>query len=223
MLKKPGAGKAGRRTEKGFYIVLFLCAAVLGTSSWIALAGTKTDVEEEPTAEVFVESAPYVAPEEDVSLPVMAEIETPEPETELTAAPAAVLYESPVEGGILRQYSVETLMYDATMQDWRTHAGVDYACEEGTAVVAAADGTVDAVYKDPLLGITVSVTHPDGVQTLYSNLTGAVSVQSGDAVTRGQILGSVGTTAIGESADAAHLHFAMSKNGEPIDPADYLE
>ena len=218
MLKKLRTGKSGR--EKGFYIVLFLCAAVLGTSSWIALAGTKTDVEEETAAEVFV---PYVAPEENMSLPVMAEIEMPEPEAELTAAPASVIYESPVEGGVQKPYSVETLMYDVTMQDWRTHAGVDYACAEGTAVVAAADGTVEAVYKDPLLGITVAVTHPDGVQTLYSNLTGAVSVQSGDAVTRGQILGSVGTTAIGESADAAHLHFAMSKNGMPLDPADYLE
>ena len=55
---------------------------------------------------------------------------------------------SPVEGSAIYGYSMEALSYNQTTRDWRVHDGVDIAAQAGTAVCAAADGTVYAVYSD---------------------------------------------------------------------------
>lgn len=39
-------GKFGSMEGKGFYIVLFLCAAVVIASAWMLIAGAGTDVED---------------------------------------------------------------------------------------------------------------------------------------------------------------------------------
>lgn len=219
-MKFKGSGKSRSQRGKDFYIVLALCAAVLGTSGWIAFKGAGTDVEAQETADVYVREysvadEPVMEPVEDEALPVMAEAEA-------AAAEEDVSYIAPVDGGVQRPYSVETLLYDATMQDWRTHAGVDYACAEGTAVVAAADGTVVSVANDALLGTTITLAHPDGMQTVYANLADVAYVLAGEDVEQGQIIGTVGKTALAESGEAAHLHFAMQCSGVTVNPGDYI-
>lgn len=222
-MKFKGSGKDRSRKGRDFYIVLALCAAVLGTSGWIAIKGAGTDVETQETADAYVREyssadEPVAEPVESEALPVMAEGEPVQAEE----AAKPVSYIPPVEGGVQRPYSVETLLYDATMHDWRTHAGVDYACADGTAVVAAADGTVVSVTDDALLGTTVTLAHADGMQTVYSNLAPGAHVLAGEEVTQGQIIGTVGSTALAEAGEAAHLHFAMQREGLLLDPGDYI-
>ena len=60
------------------------------------------------------------------------------------------------------------------------------------------------------------------MESIYSNLAESVNVQVGDAVEAGSVLGSVGTTAIAESASPSHLHFEMIEYDVPIDPLNYL-
>ena len=224
-MKFMGSGNTGSRGGKGFYIVLLLCAAVLGTSGWIAIKGAGTHVETQEAAGAYVreyqgEAEPVYEPEAE-SQPVMAEAEAVQaPEEPQPEQP--VSYIRPVEGGVQRSYSVETLLYDATMQDWRTHSGVDYAAAEGTSVVAAADGVVVSVTEDSLLGTTVTLSHADGVQTLYANLAPGAYVQAGENVTQGQIIGAVGATALSEANEAGHLHFAMQRDGLSADPGAYI-
>ena len=57
---------------------------------------------------------------------------------------------------------------------------------------------------------------------MYSNLAQAPDVAEGDSVYTGDIIGVVGNTAPAESGRAAHLHFAMYRDGEPVDPEEYL-
>lgn len=220
-MKFKGSGKTGSRGGKDFYIVLLLCAAVLGTSGWIALQGAGTDVETQESADAYVRQ--YSSEDEpaeetaEAAVPVMAEAETTETASE------ELTYIRPVYGGVQRPYSVQTLLYDATMRDWRTHDGVDYACAQGTAVVAAADGSVVSVTEDALYGTTVTLSHADGMVTVYANLSSPVHVLAGEAVTQGQILGAVGSSALAESGEVSHLHFAMQLDGRSVDPGDYIE
>ncbi len=225
-MKFMGSGNTGSRGGKGFYIVLLLCAAVLGTSGWIAIKGAGTHVETQEAADAYVrgyqsEAEPADEPEAE-SLPVMAEAETVRaPEAPLTEQP--VSYIRPVEGGVQRPYSMETLLYDATMQDWRTHGGIDYAAADGSAVAAAADGVVVSVTEDGLLGTTITLSHADGLETVYANLAPGTYVRAGENVTQGQIIASVGTTALSEANEAGHLHFAMQRDGAAVDPGDHIE
>ena len=114
------------------------------------------------------------------------------------------------------------LSYNPTMDDWRTHDGLDIASAAGTEVKAAAAGTVTAVLQDAMMGTTVVVEHGGGLNSTYSNLAAVPTVAVGDTVGAGSVLGSVGGTAIAESALASHLHFSMSLDGSTVDPLEYL-
>jgi murein DD-endopeptidase MepM/ murein hydrolase activator NlpD len=129
---------------------------------------------------------------------------------------------SPVEGETVAVYAMDSLSYNATTRDWRVHNGVDIAAEEGTKVCAAAEGTVYTVYEDETMGMTVVIRHADGYVTKYASLAQEVSVKPGDTVELGQQLGCVGNTALLESAIGCHVHFSVTQNDEPVDPAQFL-
>ena len=117
---------------------------------------------------------------------------------------------------------MDCLSYNPTTRDWRVHDGMDIAAEAGTAVCAAADGTVYTTYTDDTMGTTVVIRHDGGYVTVYSSLDSALSVAAGDTVTLGQTIGTVGNTALLESAIGDHLHFSVSCNDKSVDPAQFL-
>ena len=246
MENKKGSGSSGSRGGKGFYIVLFLCAAVIGVSAWILLAGTNVedqtgDVQTAGSAawdaldvsDAQVTMGPARSAQEtatgggETGTPAEAPAEATSEEVgafeeQEVFSETVTSYVWPVQGTVETPYAMQTLLYDDTMADWRTHSGIDIACDLGTQVLAAAGGTVVAVYDDDLYGTTVEIDHANGVHTIYSNLAAQPTVQEGDIVTMGQILGSVGDTALGETNMVQHLHFAMTLDGAPTNPEEYL-
>ncbi|MEA4954581.1 MAG: M23 family metallopeptidase [Pseudoflavonifractor sp.] len=221
---------------KGFYIVLLLCVAALGVSGYYLFSGMEgPDQAVSGVAKVTVTAAPSAAvvppstatPKPVTATPRPATTAAPRPTTAATAAPTpttatASVFTWPVKGEILREYSVETLAYDKTMGDWRAHDGIDIAATVGTQVMAPAGGTVSDLYTDDLMGTTVVISHANGVMSTCSNLAAVPSVEIGDTVRTGDVIGSVGQTAISESAEASHLHLSMTKDGVSVDPTDYL-
>ena len=133
-----------------------------------------------------------------------------------------LVYTWPVKGELLSAHSGDSLLYDETMGDWRVHQGIDIAAAAGTTVKACAAGTVSAIVQDGLMGTTVIIDHGEDMVSVYSNLQAVPTVAVGDAVYTGDVIGSVGTTAIAESALDSHLHFELTCDGSPVDPLDYL-
>ena len=216
MENKQGSGaRAGSLGGKGFYIVLLLCAAVIGISAWIMLTKAGTNVENETAEDVVAETTAGTEPDPAVETAA-------EPETQQTAADGTARYVWPVQGDVARPYSIQRLLYDSTMADWRTHDGVDLACEQGTPVAAVAGGLVVGVYNDDLLGTVVEIDHENGMHSVYANLAAQPPVSPGEYVTMGQTVGSVGATALGEVNQVSHLHFAMTEDGISADPTAYL-
>ena len=128
----------------------------------------------------------------------------------------------PVQGQIISEYAMEVLSYNQTTRDWRTHNGIDIAAEAGSSVVAAADGEVYTVYEDDRMGMTVVIRHDGGYATKYASLGENVLVSPGDPVTMGQTIGSVGATALMESALGDHVHFSVAKDDADVDPETFL-
>lgn len=157
------------------------------------------------------------APPESEEPTVSAE---PEPETPVSVEEA--IYVWPVVGEILNSHSLDTLVYNVTMNDWRTHDGIDVAAEKGATVLAIASGTVTGLYDDDLFGTTVIIDHGNGLESSYSNLAALPTVEIGDEVSVGDVIGSVGSTAIGEINEQSHLHLSVTLNGESADPLNYL-
>ncbi len=104
----------------------------------------------------------------------------------------------------------------------RLHAGVDFPFGCGTAVVAAADGTVVSASSDNIAGNYIVVDHGyvrgQNLASQYEHLSRFV-VRSG-AVKRGQLIGYSGTT--GRST-GCHLHFAVLDNGSYVNPMIWLQ
>ena len=202
--------------EKGYYIVLALCVCAVGVSGWLFVSGAIAEKK--------------ALRQETMSIATSAEEPAKNPSAEQKPAPTAAAEEEaaknvrvwPVSGSTQAAYSVDALQYNATTQDWRTHAGVDLAASVGTPVKAAGSGVVTAVYDDEFLGTTVVINHPDGHVSQYSNLAVMPSVSAGDSVEAGQTIGAVGETALLEIADEPHLHFAVYANGDTIDPAEFI-
>ena len=235
-------------TGKGFYIVLFLCIALIGVSAWIMLfSGNETD--EAGTTAVFttdtVASPPEIAEppaiKPEITEPKIKQETTPvehkEPKRETGEAEQHAIPEKepeevqasytersyiwPLSGGVSTGYSVDALVYSRTMDDWRTHDGIDIETRLGTKVLAISNGVVREVYNDDMYGTTVVIEHGEIVAS-YSNMASVPTVSAGDSVSRGDVIGSVGNTALAESADQPHLHLAVKKDGETADPLDYL-
>ncbi len=134
-------------------------------------------------------------------------------------------YRMPVSGNIVTAHSVTELVFSPTMQDYRTHTGVDIAAEKGTAVVSYTDGMVSAIYNDAFYGTVVEIAHENKVSTVYANLDATLSegIEVGASVKAGQQIGTVGETAIIESATVPHLHFEVKISDNQVDPQIYLD
>ena len=214
---------SGNISGKGYYIALILCAVAIGISGYLYYRNTN-----EPSAE-NLEPTQAVAenPRQDVAAAATQPHNLPdlEPETSPTQPPVAQKpgkRVSPVDGETICGYAVESLSYNQTTRDWRTHAGVDIAAEAGTEVVAAADGEVYSVYEDDTMGTTVVLIHDGGYSTSYASLAKEVMVTPGDQVIAGQTIGTVGRTALLESSLGDHVHFSVSCSGQRLDPAEFL-
>jgi len=129
----------------------------------------------------------------------------------------------PVEGEIVKGFAIDNLVFSETLQEWVVHKGIDIKAPRATVVKAAAEGTVTAIKNDPRYGLTVIVEHREGYKTIYSNLLTTEFVTEGEAVTKGQSLGTVGNSAAFEIADEPHLHFEMLLNEQAVDPILYLK
>lgn len=131
----------------------------------------------------------------------------------------------PCSGALNKHHDLENLAYSMTMDDYRTHAGIDITVDEGTPVKACESGKVIAVYYDPFMGYCIEIDHGSGFLSVYKNLADELpdGIVEGCTVSKGQTIGAVGSTAIVEQADEAHLHFELSVNGEAVNPLDYID
>jgi hypothetical protein len=98
------------------------------------------------------------------------------------------------------------------------HSGIDYAADRGTAVVAVNSGRVALLGEFFFPGRLVILDHGLGLYTLYFHLD-TVAVRDDERVTRGQVIGTVGSTG---RATGPHLHFGAHMGGARVDPAVLL-
>ena len=165
-----------------------------------------------PPAEVSAE-APVTVQEDDMAAA-----------TEAVDAPAQIqtlTFTLPISGDIVKPFSHGELVKNTTLNDWRTHDGVDIVAPEGSEVFAAADGVVKEVRNDPLWGTVLIISHFDGKESLYAGLTEAMPVRAGETVVARQAVGKlIGVPC--EMGEDVHLHFAVKQDGNWIDPLSIL-
>ena len=131
----------------------------------------------------------------------------------------------PVNGEISMDFSDSVPVFSPTMGDWRTHLGVDVLSELGSEVLAVADGTVTNIWDDPFMGTCITIEHSGKAVSVYKNLAKEVGdgIVVGCAVKAGDVIGTVGETAMNEIAQEPHLHYELTVDGKNVDPTDHIK
>ncbi|MCM2560942.1 peptidoglycan DD-metalloendopeptidase family protein [Lutimaribacter sp. EGI FJ00015] len=109
----------------------------------------------------------------------------------------------PVQGKIIRDYAQGR------------NEGIDIQAASGSAVKAAADGTVAAITSDANEVPIVVVKHPDNLLTVYANVSN-IRVKKGDSVSRGQTIAQL------RDGNANYVHFEVRDGFDSVDPNPYL-
>lgn len=223
--------KVRKSSGRAYIVVTALCAAVCAFVFSFVL---KPDNETTPHLQIDVSE---VTPEEiaQVSEPVQIEVpketipKTPVPEENepvVSDAPEEETFDGkfsiPVAGEIINEYSGLKPVKSKTMGDWRVHSGIDIKAPSGTTVTAPAGGKVIYAAEDKLTGMTVKIDHGAGFVSILYNLE-KISVKSGDDIKKGDAVGTVGVSALLESAEDAHVHFEIKKDGKTVSPKDYMQ
>ena len=151
---------------------------------------------------------PELLPEDDIS-------SVSEPAKEIEEAHPVPVYFLPCEGEIIKDFSKDSLVFSETMKDYRTHSGIDIACEAGGVVKSFTDGTIESFTNDPLNGITMTVKHSDELLTRYCNLSSELpeGIEVGTVVRAGDSIAYVGDPGILECGEGTHLHFEIEVSG----------
>ncbi len=140
-------------------------------------------------------------------------------QTETTAEKQSFML--PCDGKIIREYSPDIPVYCETMEDWRTHNGVDFALSEDDEVLSVGKGKVSRVLIDSVYGYTVEVDY--GTFTArYCGMKQGECVGIDQLLNKGDSIGKVDEVPC-EKKSEKHLHFEIIKDGDYADPIKVLK
>ncbi|MBQ2752864.1 MAG: M23 family metallopeptidase [Firmicutes bacterium] len=211
-----------------------LCLVALGTASAVtSYRGVKQDGG--ITAEVpEVTSVPYEKGEnvmpvissknaetkvtrEDV-IEVVEEYSYDDESKTVASVSDEFILEWPVTGEIVMDYSTDSLIYDVTLEQYRTNDSVSISAEEGENVAASAKGTVKKVAHSREDGWYVVIDHENGWETTYGQLRDDLAVKEGDRVDSGDTLGFVADPSVYGAMLGEHVEFKVTLNDYAVDP-----
>ena len=131
------------------------------------------------------------------------------------------LMEWPVNGNVLLDYSMDQTTYFPTLDQYKLSPAIAVGAVEGAPVVAAVNGKVYSIEQNAQTGTTLTMELGNGYQAVYGQLTD-LTVSEGDTIKKGTTIGYIAQPTKYYSTEGTNLYFAMKKDGEPIDPIEYL-
>ncbi len=219
--------------ERGAYVAALIALVGIGIAAAVAFAPDAQEGDPVKAAPPTPTAPPIsaVGSSKDerlnnIALVTPSPSPTPTQMPDFTPAPRAPtptpdfreLLSPPVDGKLIWGFAVNELVYSQTLKQWMTHCGVDVSAKKGDEVRSILGGTVERVYSDDSMGVTVEITHTGKLKSVYSNLLEAPPVKEGQKVNQRDVIGYIGGTAISECELPSHLHFEIFKAGEAIDP-----
>ncbi len=143
-------------------------------------------------------------------------------EEEVPSQTTPVVFGLPVESPtVLKWYSDTELFYNDTLNQWESHKGIDMT-SDNLSVYSVLDGVVTDVQTTYEDGTVVTITHSDGYVSKYSSLSEDIPVTISDEVSAGEVIGTMSESSANELLSGAHLHFELYKDGQKVDPSNYL-
>lgn len=181
-------------------------------------AEVETQTEETAEAEASTENAQAEEPQESADAAAEAEASAPVIDVNFTEE---TLMSWPLEGQVLLDYSMDHTVYHPTLDLYKYSKGIAIQSSVGSPVMAASNGTVASIEEMSETGTTIVLDLGNGYQSVYGQLKD-INVTVGQTIPQGTILGYVNEPTKYYTEEGSNLYFAMSKDGAPIDPIQYL-
>ena len=212
------------KANRAAIITSVILIAALAVIISVTVANNRSKQNDEPLVK------PSTTQTSDVTTLTPPATTAPETQPPATTAPRPVedklpSFSLPVNGVLSKKHDPALQVYSNTMKDYRVHIGVDIVTEESAPVYAAADGKISRVWEDTLMGYCVAVKHSGDCYTIYKNLAETLpeGISEGASVRSGQLIGTVGDSAMVEIAEEPHLHFEMTVADLSVDPLEYFD
>ncbi len=133
--------------------------------------------------------------------------------------PYSGYYLLPLNSKVVKDYSDGDMVYSKTMDDWRTHNGIDISGNIGDNAIAVQDGKILEVISDELWGETVVIQHGNGLRVRYCGVK--ATVKPDEKIEQGQVIGTVVAIPL-EEKDGVHIHLETEVDGKSVDPIKAL-
>ena len=176
--------------------------------------------EEEETEEV----SGIIAPQQEDDF-----MDEPEAITETSASvepeihfDATVDLNWPLQGNVILNYNMDQTVYFATLQQYKYNPAVIIQAAENDPVNAVASGKITSIETNEETGVTLTMDMGDGYSARYGQLK-EISKEQGDYVESGEIIGYINKPAKYYSVEGPNLYFQLLKDGESVNPMEYLE
>lgn len=128
----------------------------------------------------------------------------------------------PIEGKVILNYSMDQTVYYKTLKQYQYNPAVLIAGEVNDAVASACEGKIVSITNDAKTGTTLTMDIGDGYQAIYGQLK-EIPVATGEYVAKGQCIGYINEPSKYFLSEGANLYFQVLKDGNPINPQEYLE
>ncbi len=128
----------------------------------------------------------------------------------------------PCAGTVVIDYSMDKSVYFSTLNQYKYNPALIISSDSGNQVLASAKGIVESISIDEETGTTLVLNIGNGYKLTYGQLM-EPAVSEGDVVEAGDLLAYISEPTKYYSTEGNNLYFAMTKDGEPVDPVLYLE
>ncbi|MCL2848130.1 MAG: M23 family metallopeptidase [Firmicutes bacterium] len=192
---KPNDAKKQHNRKVAIYTAVLCTALIMITLAIVLPLTLGGPVDDGPYIPVVVTPTPEPPPPEQMLLPMAMD------EFEVGKLPA-----------------LNRLVFHQTLNNWRTHNGLNLNAPIGTQVRTIASGTVLSVEHTQLEASIVTIQHANGKVSSYHGLATDVRVEEGDRIPSGTILGTIAPVRPIARSEGSHLHLRVRQNGNLIDP-----
>ncbi len=128
----------------------------------------------------------------------------------------------PIVGNVILNYSMDKVVYFATLNQYRYNPSIVIEAVLGEPITAAANAQIISIENDVETGGTIVLSLGNGYELTYGQLEN-FTVEVGDYVERGDILGFVAEPSIFYSLEGSNVYFKLTKDGLPLDPLTIME
>ena len=128
----------------------------------------------------------------------------------------------PVVGNVLVNYSMESPVYFATLEQYKYNPAIVIQAKKGQNITSAAKGKVTKIEKTEELGNMITMELGNGYEIIYGQLEN-IQVKEGDVVDKGMYIADVASPTKYYSVEGENIYFALKKDGQPVNPMTKLQ